>query len=191
VRKNGGDWQLVLSETKATSYQVTGGQLGDEFEFRVQAVDNVGNTQPWSANAQASTIIFDQPIAAIFDFDPTVIKPTSPVTSVIPVNWVAIAPPGSTITEVKIFYRYTPFGGTSSNWTQWQVFTTDTGPADFDYTALGHGNGLYEFSGVASTSSATQPFDPTNGLGASVILDLNDQIQPQAYMPVIADQRND
>ncbi len=192
VRKNQGDWQLVLSETKTTSYQVTGGQLGDEFEFRVQAVDNVGNTQPWSANAQASTIIFDKPIAAIFDFNPNVIKPTSPITNVIPVNWIALTPPGTTITEVKIFYRYTPFGGAASAWTQWQVFTTDTGPADFDYTALGHSNGLYEYSGVATNNTgATQPFDPTNGLGASVILDLDDQIQPQAYMPIIADQRND
>lgn len=192
LRKNSGDWQLVLSETKATSYQVTGGQLGDKYEFRVQAVDNVGNTQPWSANAQASTVIFDKPIAAIYDFNPNVIKPTSPVTDVISVNWIALTPPGTTVTEVKIFYRYTAFGGTSSAWTQWQVFTTDTGPADFDYTALGHSNGLYEFSGVATNNTgATQPFDPDNGLGASVILDLDDQLQPQAYMPVVADQRHD
>mgnify|MGYP007037056949 CR=1 FL=1 len=112
--------------------------------------------------------------------------------STFPVDWIALTPPGTTITEVKIFYRYTPFGGTASAWTQWQVFTTDVGPADFDYTALGHSNGLYEFSGVATNNTgATQPFDPTNGLGASVILDLDDQIQPQAYMPIIADQRND
>lgn len=192
VRKNSGDWQLVLSETQATSYQVTGGQLGDEFEFRVQAVDNVGNAQPWSPNAQASTIIFDKPVAIMLEFDPGVIKPTSPVTDVIPVNWLAITPPGTTITEVKIFYRYTPFGGSATTWTQWQAFPTDVGPADFDYTALGHGNGLYEFSAVATNSTgATQPFDPNNGLGASVILDLNNEIQPQAYMPIVADQRND
>jgi len=192
IRKNGGDWQLVLSETSATSYQVTGGQLGDTFEFRVQAVDNVGNAQFWSAGAQATTIIFDKPIAVIADFTPPVIEPTSAVTSVIPVNWFALTPPGTTITEVKISYRYTPLSGTATAWTQWQVFATNTGPADFDYTALGLSNGLYEFSAVATNNSGvTQPFDPNNGLGASVILDLNDEIQPQLYLPIVLDQRYD
>lgn len=192
IRKNGGDWQTVLSETNATSYQVTGSQLGDTFEFRVQAVDTVGNTQPWSANAQATTTIFDKPIAVMADFDPPVVKPTSTVTDVIPVNWFALTPPGTTITEVKIFYRHTPLSGTATAWTQWQSFATNTGPADFDYTALGHGNGLYELSAVATNSAgAAQPFDPNNGLGAAVILDLNDEIQPRLYLPIVLDQRHD
>ena len=84
----------------------------------MQAVDNVGNAQPWSSTAQASTTVFSQPVAVVQPFDPPIIKPTSPVTNVIPVRWVGFTAPGTTIVQVELRYRYTGFtqrAGTMDN----------------------------------------------------------------------------
>ena len=55
-----------------------------------------------------------------------------------------------------------------------------------DYAARGHGDGIYEFFVQATDNiNQTQPFDPATGTGGSVILDLTDQIQPAAYLPII------
>ena len=43
MRRNSADWQEVAVDTTATSFQVTGAQFGELLEFRVRAVDNVGN----------------------------------------------------------------------------------------------------------------------------------------------------
>ena len=182
VNKNDGAWQTLLSDTTATTYQITGAVLGDKFEFRVQAVDNAGNAQPWSANAQATTIVFDEPIAVVFAFNPPVIKPTSPVTNVIPVNWSAFYAPGTTITEYELRYRFTPMGGNTGAWTTWQTFGGAIETADF----IPLGDGLYEFYALATNSvGQKQTFNPGNGAGDSVILDLGDLIQPAAYLPII------
>lgn len=188
VSKNDSSWMTVLEETTSTSFQVTGGQQGDKYEFRVQAVDNVGNIQPWSPNAQASTTIFDHPVAAVNPFDPAVIKPTSPTTNVIPISWGVTVAPGTSIVQYEVRYRYTSFAGATTNWLQWRVFTGNPPVQDaiFDYASLGHGNGLYEFFVMATANQGQpQPFDPSSGKGGSVILDLDDVIQPQAYLPVI------
>ncbi len=82
--------------------------------------------------------------------------------------------------------------GVPTNWVQWQVFTGNppVQNATFDYATLGHGNGLYEFFVMATANQGLpQPFDPGSGRGGSVVLDLDDVIQTQAYLPVIASNR--
>ena len=186
MSRNDGDWQLLASETQATSFQVTGAGFGDKFEFRVQAVDNVGNIQPWSPTAQASTTVFDQPVAVVLPFNPFIIKPTSPVTNVIPVAWGGFVAPGTSIVSFELRYRYTGFGAPLGAWRTWNTFPGTTLTADFDYASLGLGNGVYDFFALATNSiGQTQTFDPNSGTGASVILDLNDEIQPRAYFPLI------
>jgi hypothetical protein len=183
MSKNDGDWQTLLSETTATAYQISGAGLGDKYDFRVQAVDNAGNAQPWSTNAQATTIVFDEPIAVVLPFDPPIIKPTSPITTVIPVQWFGFAAPNTTITQYELRYRFTPMSGTTGGWTLWQTFggTVDTA----NFTPLG--DGLYEFYALATNNlGQTQTFNPANGAGDSVILDLADQVQPAAYLPIIS-----
>lgn len=192
VSKNDGNWQTLLSDTTTTFFQVTGSSFGDKFEFRVQAVDNAGNAQPWSPNAQAYTIVFDEPIASVLAFNPSVIKPTSPITTVIPVSWSAFYAPGTTITEYELRYRYTPFNGVTGSWLTWQTFPGATESANFDYSALGFSDGLYEFYALATNNlGQKQTFNPDNGAGESVILDLNDQLQPAIYLPFIADTTPD
>lgn len=186
---NNGDWQVVLAESPATSFQVTGAQFRDQFKFRVQAVDNVGNVQPWSANAQASTTVFDHPVAFVTPFDPAVIQSTAAVTNVIPVSWQGVTAPGTTITLYTLSYRYTPFGGVTSAWAQVALPTPTATSINFDYAALGLGNGIYEFAVQATNSvNQTQPFDQASQLAASVILDLDDTIQPRLYLPIMARQ---
>ena len=86
---------------------------------------------------------------------------------------------------IQLRYRYTPFGGPAGNWIVWNTFPGATGSANFDYAALGLGNGLYEFNAVATNSvGQTEPFDPNNPRGASVILDLNDEINLWIFFPL-------
>jgi hypothetical protein len=56
-------------------------QFGEKLEFRVRAVDNVGNVQPWSPNAQAVTTIFSHPIAVVLPFNPPIIQSNALVTA--------------------------------------------------------------------------------------------------------------
>ncbi len=189
---NDSDWLLLLSETQTTSFQVTGAQFGDKLEFRVQAIDNVGNVQSWSPNAQATTTVFDQPIAVVQPFNPSLIQSTSPVTNVIPVRWSGFFAPGTTIVSYELRYRYTSFTGATGPWRTWTSFPGTTAAADFDYAALGLGDGFYEFFALATNSiGQTQTFDPASGTGASVVLDLNDTIQPGSHMPIISNQLPD
>jgi len=183
---NDGDWQQVLSDSPATSFQVTGAQFRDKFEFRVQAVDNVGNIQPWSAAAQASTTVFDHPVARVLPFNPALIQSTSPVTTTITVNWEGFVAPGVTMASYELSYRFTPFGGSPGAWTAWNTFP---GAAVSGVFTPESGNGFYEFFAVGVNSlGQRQPFDPDSGLGASVILDLDDTIQPRLFMPIMARQ---
>lgn len=183
---NDGNWQQVLSDSTATSFQVTGAQFGDRYEFRVQAVDNVGNVQPWSPNAQASTRIFDHPVAVVVPFNPALIQSTSPVTTEFSVSWLGFVAPGVTMQSYELSYRFTPLGGSPGAWTAWSTFPGTTTSGVF---VPGSGNGIYEFFAVAVNSlGQRQPFDPASGLGASVILDLDDTIQPRLYMPIVSNQ---
>lgn len=186
MSRNDGDWIDLIADTTATSLQITGAQFGDKLEFRVRAVDNVGNVQPWSPNAQAVTIIFSYPVGVVLPFNPPIIQSNAPVTNVIPVQWVSFFAPGTTIVRYTLSYRYTPLNGATTNWAAVALPTPLTTSIDIDYAALGHGDGIYEFFVQATDNlNQTQPFDPSTGTGRSVILDLADQIQPTAYLPII------
>jgi hypothetical protein len=183
---NNGAWQVVLAESPATSFQVTGAQFRDQFKFRVQAVDNVGNVQPWSPTAQASTTVFDHPVSRVIPFNPAIIQSTSPVTTEITVNWEGFLAPGTSMLRYELSYRFTPFGGSPGAWTPWATFP---GTSTREVFTPGSGNGVYEFFAVAINNfGQRQPFEPESGLGASIILDLDDTIQPRLYLPVMARQ---
>jgi hypothetical protein len=189
MRRNSGDWQDVAVDTTATSFQVTGAQFGELLEFRVRAVDNVGNIQPWSSNAQAATLVFNHPVAVVLPFDPTVIQSTSPVTNVIPVQWIGLFAPGTSIVRYTVNYRYTNSSGVTTAWAQWPLgvgndLATST---NFDYASLGFGDGIYEFFVQATNNlGQTQPLNPATGTGDTVILDLGDRIQTRSYMPIVS-----
>ena len=189
MRRNSGDWQDLAVDTTATSFQLTGAQFGELLEFRVRAVDNVGNIQAWSSGAQASTFVFDHPVAVVLPFNPTVIQSTSPVTNVIPVGWVGLFAPGTTIVRYTVNYRYTNPSGVTTPWAVWPLgvgndLATST---NFDYASLGFGDGIYEFFVQATNNiNQTQPLNPATGAGDSVILDLSDLIQPRSYMPIVS-----
>jgi predicted phage tail protein len=54
---NGGTWVNWLLGTTDTQASFVGGANGSTYGFRVRAVDNAGNVQPWSSVAQASTTV--------------------------------------------------------------------------------------------------------------------------------------
>ena len=94
--------------------------------------------------------------------------------------------PGVTMASYELSYRFTPFGGSPGAWTAWNTFP---GAAVSGVFTPESGNGFYEFFAVGVNSlGQRQPFDPDSGLGASVILDLDDTIQPRLFMPIMARQ---
>ena len=192
MNRNDGDWFDLVADTTATSFQVTGAQFGEKLEFRVRAVDNVGNVQPWSPNAQAVTTIFSHPVGVVLPFNPPIIQSNAPVTATIPVQWVGFFAPGTSIVRYNLSYRYTNFAGVTTPWAVVALPTPLTTAINFDYAALGHGDGIYEFFVQATDNlNQTQPFDPSTGTGDSVILDLADQIQPAAFLPFIGNATPD
>jgi hypothetical protein len=64
IRQNGGAWQIWRAQVTTTTTNFTGGQNGVLYEFRARAVDNAGNVQAWSNNAQAGTTVDTQPPTA-------------------------------------------------------------------------------------------------------------------------------
>jgi hypothetical protein len=192
MSKNGGQWVDLLTRTNATSYQITG-QQGDVFGFRVQAVDRVGNVQPWSPNAQATTTIFGFPVATMNPINPPIIKPYSPVRDRFFLSWSSQTAPGTQIIQYEVRYRYTNFSGGVTGWTTWRFLTGSPPPAnaEFLFASMGMGNGVYEFYVLATNNiGQSQPFEPDSGRGAAAIVDLDDVIQPQAYMPIVARTSN-
>jgi len=187
MTKNGSQWVDLLTQTTATTYQITG-QQGDVFGFRVQAVDRVGNAQPWSVDAQATTTIFGFPTATMNPVTPPLIKPGSPINDRFFLTWSSQTAPGTQIIQYEVRYRYTNFSGGTAGWTTWR-FLTGSPPlanAEFDFASMGLGNGIYDFYVLATNNlGQSRPFEPNSGRGATAIVDLDDVIQPRAYMPLI------
>jgi hypothetical protein len=183
-RVNNGDWQTLVANTTATSFQVTGAQQGQFYQFRARAVDNVGNVQPWPG-AQTETTIVLYPFSLIRPFNPPILKPTATVTDTFTVSWVGLAAPGQPIVHFDVFYRYN--GGA---WTNWQRFPASQSSASFPFASLGLGDGLYEFEVVATNSVGR--VEPRNMVSEqSMIVDLADAIQPIIWMPYLPHQRTE
>ena len=180
---DGGAWQPLVEGTLATTYQVTGAQAGQRLGFRARATDNVGNIQTWSSVPQAQTTVLDFPLAVVDPIVPAIVKPTSPVTDSITLNWRGVTAPGTTITQYRVFYSSN--GGTR---TAWQTFDATTISAVFPYRALGLGDGLYTFE-VAAVNSLGQETNLDSPLASlarqNVIVDLADVIQPASFLPII------
>jgi hypothetical protein len=99
-----------------------------------------------------------------------------------------VTAPGTAITQYEIRYRYTNFAGQVQDWRVWQVLTGNPPlqSANFDYAAQGTANGIYEFYVLATNNlNEKQPFEPSSGKGATVVLDLDNLIQTRAYLPLI------
>lgn len=183
-RINGGDWQTLVAGTTATSFQITGAQNDQLYQFRARAVDNVGNVQPWP-NTQAETLVVLYPVSVIQPFDPPILKPTAPVTDSFTVSWIGYFAPGQPIVHYDVYYRYN--GGT---WTLWQRFPATQLSASFPFQALGFGDGLYEFEVIATNNvGRTEPLRLISE--QSMVVDLADLVQVRAYLPLIFDQRAD
>jgi len=177
-RVDSGDWNMLIENTPQTSYQITGAREFSTYEFRVQATDNVDNVSPWPPRPQTYTVIFFQPIAAVEEFNPAVLKPTAPVTDRFPVNWIGLTPPGTTITQYTIYYRYN-----NEPMKEWQTFPGTQTSADFPYQQLGYGDGVFSFNAKATDNQGQT--GEIIAPDASIAVDLANKIHPIAYLPII------
>ena len=180
-----GEWQPLISETKLTSFEITGAKTGSTYNFRARGVDKVGNVQSWPANPQASTFIFAYPIAIVDQFVPPMVKPTDPVTTSFKVTWYGFTAPGTTITQYQIYYNYVGGG-----WTLWRNFDSPTCfgatpcTADFPFLELGLGDGLYLFRATAMNNLGER--EPLNeAIEASIIVDLADRYRFWSHLPLL------
>ncbi|MBK8048002.1 MAG: fibronectin type III domain-containing protein [Anaerolineales bacterium] len=177
---NGGNWQYLIENTTSTSYQVTGAQNGQVWNFRAIATDNVGNTSAWPEVPQASTTINLFPQAYIVPFEPNVLKPTAPVTNSFVVAWYGTTAVG-TIVEYSIYYRYTTSSGAVGAWIVWDTFPGSQTSESFPWQTMGMKDGLYEFEATATNSEGeTTPFTGTPEGG--MIVDMANKIHPRNYM---------
>ncbi len=181
-RVNEGPWEMLIEDTPQTSYQITGAQEFSTYEFRVQAIDNVGNVSPWPTSAQTYTVIFFRPVAAVDYFVPAVLKPTASITDRFTVNWIGLTPPGTTITQFTIYYQYN-----DGPLKEWKTFPGDQTSADFLYQQMGYGDGVFCFNAKA-TNDQGQTGDFVIP-ATCMAVDLADTIQPIAYLPIIGTQQ--
>lgn len=179
VQINGGNWQTLLNESQQTSYHVTGAQPDTTYAFRVRATDNVGNVQDFPESPQAITTIRTYPVAQVTPFQPSILKPTAPVTDSFIVNWTGYAAAGTEIVSFQILYQYN-----SGPWTAWQTFNGNELSAVFPYQQLGLGDGPYGFQAIA-TNNLGQSQPQSEEAQAWIYVDLADLFNPVGYLPSI------
>ena len=141
---NGGSWVTLISNTPQTSFYVQNAQTA-AYGFRVQAVDNAGNVQPWPSNAQASTTVLVNPLAVISPFSPAIVQSAAPVTFT--VRWQGYSPPGTQLTGYTIQYRFN-----SGTWLTMGNYPAIQTSATFTAT---QGDGIYQFQGTATDDAGT------------------------------------
>lgn len=179
---NGGAWQPLVTNSTATSAQVTGAQNAQIIGFRAIGTDNVGNVGTWPSSAQVWTTIALYPTANVLPFNPGIIKPTSPVTTSFAVYWTGYTVPNTTIVQYQIYYRYTDMNGLTTGWRTWNTFPGTQTSASFPFPQLGLGDGLYDFEATA-TNNLGQTTPATGTPEASMIVDLGNQVQPAQFLP--------
>jgi hypothetical protein len=175
-------WTDLVIGTTSTSYQVTGAQEGQTYQFRVRATDKAGNAEPYPENAETQTLILNHPVSAMNPINPAIVGPATPAPTSFNVTWSVFVAPGTTLQSTTIFYRLN--GGA---WVQWQTFPGTQFFATFPFAGLGLGDGMYEFfSEARNTAGQVEP--RANTPEAFVIVDLAGKYQVAAYMPLIKSQ---
>lgn len=179
---NNGGWADLLVGTTQTSFTVTGAQSEFTYAFRVRGRDRLGNVGSFPATPQAQTTVVLFPIARMTPFQPNIINSTSPVTTAFTLRWTGNTPPNTIITQYQIHFRVRNFaGGQVQPWTVWQTLDGSVTSASFPITL---GNGIYEFEATATNNlGQTTPF--AGKAEATMIVDLNDTIKPNEFMPVV------
>ena len=179
-----GPWQPLVSNTLATSFQLTGARAGQSYGFRVRATDTVGNVQAWSQTAQAETVVLDFPVVVLNPIDPNVIQPSLPVTETIGISWRGFAAPGTTIQQYKVYYSFN-----NGPRLLWQTFSAATTSVQFPWLQLGLGDGTYQFdvTAVNNLGQETDLNNPISELGhGGAIVDMADTVRPQAYLGYVS-----
>ncbi len=178
-REDGGDWQSLLERTTQTSFAVTGAQPGVRYELRARATDNVGNGQAWSDTPQTFTTIVVNPVSEILPFNPSVLKPTAPITDSFTVSWSSFFAPGTSIANFEIFYQFN-----NRPWQLWRTFPGTASSGVFNFSILGLGDGVYSFEAVA-TNNLTARESQASLAEQSIIVDLDDTFNPSVWIPSI------
>ena len=174
---------MLLEATPQNFYQVTGAQNGVTYDFRLRATDNVGNSDEWPNDPQASTTISTFATATVLPFNPAILKPTAPVTTSFTVNWTGTAAVGVPITGYQIYFQ---FNGEA--WQQWGDFPGSQTSGQFPLQQLRLGDGFYGFEAIAINSAGQR--EPQRFVAeASIIVDLANQVQPRD-LPLMLDQAN-
>lgn len=169
---DGGQWQVLVSNTPQTSHAITNAIEGATYGFRARAVDRAGNVQPFSSNAQAQTTVsLGDPQANIVPFNPSIAVQNSFV-----VQWVGAAAPGSTIVSYDVQVRF--------NNGPWQNWRTNFGQTSDTYTAT-QGDGVYAFQ-VRARDSQNRLGEFVGGIGSTIAVDVEAPfITPQSILSVV------
>jgi hypothetical protein len=150
----GGSWKAFKTDTTETSGSLTDGRQGTTYGFRARAVDNAGNEQPWSDDAQVTTTVsIGEPSARVIPFTSPIVKETT-----FPVEWAGEPPPGASIVSYDIQYNFN--GGP---WIDWLLDTEDT---TAQFTAE-QGDGIYAFQARARDNAGR--ISPYMGSSEAVI----------------------
>ena len=179
-REDGGAWQQLAYGTTSTSTVFNRGRTGSRYDFRARGTDNVGNVQEWG-DAQATTTVWDQPVAWITPFVPPIYQqlagpqPGDGFT----VAWQAQTPPGTSIASFDVRFRRPG----NPTWITWLSGTNQTS-ARFDLQA-GDPDGAYVFQARARTSSGVVGAY-VDGTQAQILVDrLAPFILPRSSLPIL------
>jgi len=175
-----GTWQQLIYNTTATSTTFSYGQNLTIYEFRARAVDNVGNVQPWG-EAQAETVVFLEPIAAIYPFDPALFQNLNgpEAGDGFTVEWIGLSPPGTNIVSFNI--RFQRPG--SQTWVTWLTGTTQTS-AKFELQ-LNDPDGVYRFQAQATDNQGVTGQYLVEGEESIIVDRYAPFITAQFYLPAI------
>lgn len=171
-RIQGQAWQNWQVGTTSTSALFNGTEIA-AYDFRARATDTVGNVQPYSEAAQATTRVVTYPNATMNTIVPTIITGSNTSATL---SWRVDTAPGTFVSAYDVRYRFN--GGA------WQHFLT-TSNTTATFTPPFSPDGTYEFE-VRGTNNLGQ-VEPFAGIAeARVYVDHEAPfIVPQSYMPLM------